>query len=265
MSPRLKKRLDALKAQGRAGFVPFVMAGDPSVEAAADILRALPAHGADIIELGVPFSDPMADGPVIQAAAIRALEAGCRIDTVFKLVRDFRATDADTPIVLMGYFNPIFSRGVERFMREAHEAGADALIIVDLPTEELTEAQPQATAHQLDVIRLIAPTSLDTRLSLLANGASGFLYYIAVKGVTGDKSADYGALAGDVARIRAASALPIAVGFGIKTAEDVKKVAESADLVVVGSRIVSAIAESPTHPVQAVLEQCKILSGGLGK
>lgn len=265
MSARLMQRLADLKAQKRAGFVPFVMAGDPSVELTAEILKALPEHGADIIELGMPFSDPMADGPTIQAAAIRALDAHTHMDDVLNLVRQFRKHDDRTPIVLMGYYNPIFHRTVDRFMLEASTSGVDALIIVDLPIEEQEEVLDHANANQIAMIQLIAPTSLATRLPRLAAKAKAFVYYIAVKGITGDKSADYDALSGDISAIRAHCDLPIAVGFGIKTPHDVARVSQNADLVVVGSAIVAECEGDPISCVERVLERCKTLADGIHK
>lgn len=262
MSKRLNNKLAALKVENRAGFIPFIMAGDPSPAATLDILKELPSHGADIIELGVPFSDPMADGPTIQSAAIRALEAGTKLNDIFDMVRSFRQEDDTTPIILMGYFNPVFHRGVEQFMQDASAAGVDGLIIVDLPAEELSEALPAASKHGIDIIRLIAPTSLEDRLDTLCHDASGFVYYIAVKGITGDKSADYGALTGEVVAIRNHTDLPVAIGFGIKSADDVRTVAQISDLVVVGSAIVKEMEQADNTLKERVLSRCAALTDG---
>lgn len=263
MSVRLTEKLATLKAQNRAGFVPFIMAGDPTLDHTAAILKELPAHGADLIELGMPFSDPMADGPTIQAAAIRSLANHTTLEQVLTLVEAFRSADQTTPIILMGYYNPVFHYGVARFMQRAAACGVDALIIVDLPAEELHEALPHARAHHIDLIALIAPTSLATRLDVLGAHASGFVYYIAVKGITGDKSADYSALSADIATIRSHISLPIAVGFGIKTSEDVSRVSAYADLVVVGSRIVAECESDADSMVERVLRCCQSLASGI--
>ncbi len=267
MSARLKAKLASLKSENRAGFVPFIMAGDPDITTSAAILAELPQHGADIIEIGVPFSDPMADGPTIQAAAIRALAAGTKIAQIFDMVREFRTRNTDTPIILMGYYNPILHRGVENFMQQAASAGVDALIIVDLPTEELSAILPSTQQHGIDIICLVAPTSLQDRLPLITAHATGFLYYITIKGITGTASADYTALEQDIAIIRKQSALPIAVGFGIKSPADVATVSCFADLVVVGSAIVSIVASHAQGErdmlVQEVLSHCEALASGI--
>ena len=263
MSARLTAKLAALKSQKRAGFVPFIMAGDPTLQHTAALLGELPSHGADMIELGMPFSDPMADGPTIQSAAIRSLASHTKLDQILSLVESFRTTNQDTPVILMGYYNPVFHYGVARFMQRAAACGVDALIIVDLPAEELNEALPHARGNAIDLISLIAPTSLATRLDLLAQQASGFVYYIAVKGITGDKSADYQTLGADVSKIRQHIPLPVAVGFGIKTPEDVAQVSACADLVVVGSRIVSECESAPESVVKRVLSCCQSLAGGI--
>ncbi|MCI5049474.1 MAG: tryptophan synthase subunit alpha [Rickettsiales bacterium] len=265
MNVRLAKRLAHLEEAGRSGFVPFIMAGDPDVKATESILTQLPRHGADIIELGMPFSDPMADGPTIQAAAQRALKNEFKTDQLFQLIKDFRETDNDTPIILMGYFNTVFKRGVERFMQDASTAGADGLIIVDIPIEERAEIQEAAAEFDIDIITLIAPTSLESRLEKMADYAEGFVYYIAVKGITGDKSADMGELANDIETLRKHIATPIAVGFGIKSREDVADVAKCADLVVVGSRIVQEMETNDDSMEERVLNTCKELSSGVRK
>ena len=254
MSVRLRTRLSALKAEGRAGFVPFIMAGDPSAAKTAEILQQLPKHGADVIELGMPFSDPTADGPTIQAAGLRALKAGYKLENLFTLVENFRAQDAETPIILMGYANPVFHYGVDAFMKRAAQAGADGFILVDIPAEERAPYMAAAKANDLSLIPLIAPTSLQDRLALNCDGADGFVYYISIKGITGTASADMGQLAEDIGKIRAKSDLPVAAGFGINTAQDVAGVSQLADLVVVGSAIVKA---------DDVLAKCRELAAGI--
>jgi tryptophan synthase alpha chain len=240
---RIAARFAGLKAENRAGLVVFVTAGDPDAEISAGILAGLPAAGADIIELGMPFSDPMADGPSIQAASLRALKSGQTLARTLAMVRDFRRGDRTTPLVLMGYYNPIYIYGVDRFVADAVDAGVDGLIVVDLPPEEDEEVRPQAARAGLAVIRIAAPTSDGARLAILANGASGFLYYASITGITGTKSAKVSSISDAVARIRRASRLPVAVGFGIKTPEQAAEVAAHADAVVVGSAVVDHIAE----------------------
>ncbi|MBM3525684.1 MAG: tryptophan synthase subunit alpha [Alphaproteobacteria bacterium] len=240
----MQPRFEALKRDGRAGLVTYIMAGDPDAETTARILEGLPAAGADVIELGMPFSDPMADGPAIQAAGLRALAAGMTLKGTLALVRGFRAKDTATPIVLMGYFNVVFAYGIEAFMRDARAAGVDGLIIVDLPPEESLEATPQAKANGLDLIRLATPTSDDRRLPKVLEGASGFLYYVSILGVTGTRSIDDRAVADAVARLRRHTSLPIAVGFGIKNAASAAAIARVADAAVVGTALVQAIAGS---------------------
>jgi tryptophan synthase alpha chain len=239
---RIARRFEALKAEGRAGFVTFITAGDPNLETSAAILKGLPAAGADIVELGMPFTDPMADGPAIQHASQRALAAGQTMDRTLAMVRDFRKGDNDTPIVLMGYYNPIYIRGAERFSHQAAEAGVDGLIVVDLPPEEDAELRDPAAAAGIDLVRLTAPTSDEKRLPVLAAGASGFIYHVSVAGVTGAKAAAEGSVAADMARIRRFSSLPVAVGFGIRTPDQAASVARVADAAVVGSAIVERIA-----------------------
>ncbi|MBV8799713.1 MAG: tryptophan synthase subunit alpha [Alphaproteobacteria bacterium] len=240
---RIARRFAELKRAGRSAFVPFVTAGDPDAATSAAILKQLPSSGADLIELGVPFSDPMADGPAIQASSLRALNAGMTVPGVFELVRAFRRSDKDTPIVLMGYFNPIHRYDTSCFVKEAAEAGVDGLIVVDLPPEEDEVLRGPACDRDLDIIRLATPTSHDERLAVILNGASGFLYYVSVSGVTGTKALAEEEVRGAVARVKAKTDLPVAVGFGIKTAEQAQAVAGFADAVVVGSAIVTCIAE----------------------
>ena len=243
---RIAARFAALKREGRAGLVTYVMAGDPDPGTTAAILEGLPGAGADVIELGMPFSDPMADGPAIQAAGLRALAGGMTLKATLALVRGFRTGDDTTPVVLMGYFNVVFNYGVDAFMRDAKTAGVDGVIIVDLPPEEANEAAPQARANGLDLIRLATPTSDDARLPRVLEGASGFLYYVSILGITGTRSVDDRAVSHAVALLRRHTQLPIAVGFGIKTPEAAAAIARSADGVVVGTAIVQAIAGSLT-------------------
>lgn len=244
MSDRLAKRFADCAAEGRAALVTFVTAGDPTIEDSGRVLRALVAGGADVVELGMPFTDPMADGPAIQAGNLRALGAGASLRQLIAMVRDFRREDQATPIVLMGYFNPIFIYGVERFAKDAAEAGIDGTIIVDLPPEEDEEIGPALRAQGLHFVRLATPTTDDARLPAVLNGASGFLYYVSVAGVTGTRSAEGASVTDAVKRLKAATTLPVAVGFGIKTPEQAAAVARAADGVVVGSAIVSLIGEA---------------------
>lgn len=244
MSDRLSTRFAACAAQGRAALVTFVTCGDPDLATSAQILAALPAAGADVIEIGMPFTDPMADGPAIQRGNIRSLGGGTTLKALLAMVREFRASDDATPVVLMGYFNPILSFGPERFAAEAKAAGIDGCIVVDLPPEEAAELTPALTTHGLHLVRLATPTTDAARLPAVLNGASGFLYYVSVAGVTGAGSAQAGDVAAAVARLKAATSLPIAVGFGVRTPEQAAAVARSADAVVVGSAIVDAIGDA---------------------
>lgn len=241
-------RIDAAfakaKAENRAAFIPFIMAGDPSPETSQALLNALPDAGADIIEIGIPFSDPMADGPVIQEAGLRALAAGMTLKKVLAMIARFRATHKDTPIVLMGYLNPVYVYGYEAFATDAAKAGVDGIILVDAPPEEANEIEPLLSSHGIALVRLIAPTSVPGRLPLLTQGAKGYLYYISITGITGAGSATPDAIKGNIAEIRKATKLPVCVGFGIKTSGDVKSFAGLADGVVVGSAIVKKIAET---------------------
>ncbi len=238
---RIATRFAELKKQNRAGFVAFITAGDPNLETSFEILKGLPAAGADVIELGMPFTDPMADGPAIQAASLRALKAGQTMKKTLDIVRRFRATDTTTPIVLMGYYNPIYAYGGETFCKDAHAAGVDGLIIVDLSPEEDPELRPHAKAAGLDIIRLSTPTTDAKRLPAVLDGATGFLYYVSITGVTGSKEIDAEAVAKALKPLKAATSLPVAVGFGIKTEADAKAVARVADAAVVGSALVTEI------------------------
>ncbi len=242
MTTRIETAFARLKTENRAALIPFIMGGDPSLDTTAKLLAALPAAGADLIEIGMPFSDPMADGPVIQLAGWRALDAGANVIKIIALVADFRKTNTETPIILMGYFNPVYRYGCEAFCNDAVKAGVDGIILVDLPPEEEQEMRPFLDSSGLKLIRLIAPTSGDDRLELLSKSATGFIYYISITGITGAKTADTGSLSTKVAHLRQFSKLPVAVGFGIKTAQAVADVAPIADAIVVGSALVDVIA-----------------------
>jgi tryptophan synthase alpha chain len=241
---RIAARFADLAAQGRAGLVTFVTAADPDIETSLRILEGLPEAGADVIELGMPFTDPMADGPAIQAASRRALAAGGSIDATLSLVRRFREGDDTTPVVLMGYYNPIYHRGVAPFLTEAIAAGVDGLIVVDLPPEEDDELCVPAREAGLDFIRLATPTTDDARLPAVLENTAGFLYYVAIAGITGTRSAAGEDVGRAVTRLKAATALPVAVGFGVRTPEQAAEIARVADGVVVGSAIVETIADA---------------------
>ncbi|MBW7920691.1 MAG: tryptophan synthase subunit alpha [Rubellimicrobium sp.] len=260
MATRIEARFAALKAEGRKAFVSYIMAGDPDFATSREIVLGLPAAGVDVIELGVPFTDPMADGPTIQAAGQRALAAGQTLERTLDLVRALRAVDDATPVVLMGYYNPIHSRGVDRFLAEAKAAGVDGLLIVDLPPEEDSELCLPALAAGLDFIRLATPTTDDARLPKVLSNSSGFVYYVSITGITGAAAAQAGDVAPEVARIKAASDLPAVVGFGIRTPEAARDIAAVADGCVVGSAIVSEIAAG--RSVAEVLAYVKALAEG---
>ncbi len=244
MTTRMEKRFALCKAEGRAALVTFLMAGDPDPKTSLDLIKALPQAGADVIEIGMPFTDPMADGPSIQAAGLRALAAGMSLTKTLDLVRAFRKADTDTPIVLMGYFNPIYVRGVEKFLGEAKEAGVDGLIVVDLPPEEDDELCLPALAAGLHFIRLATPTTDDKRLPTVLTNTSGFLYYVSITGITGAATPDYSKVAQAVHRIKAQTQLPVAVGFGVKNAQTAASLAAHADGVVVGSALIDALKNS---------------------
>ncbi|WP_316015437.1 tryptophan synthase subunit alpha [Roseobacter sp. HKCCA0434] len=239
---RIDARFAELSREGRTAFVSFIMAGDPSPEASAEVLAGLPGAGVDVIEIGMPFTDPMADGPAIQLAGQRALEAGMTLDKTLDMVRTFRQGDDTTPIVLMGYYNPIFSKGVERFLAEASESGADGLIVVDLPPEEDAELCIPAQEAGLNFIRLATPTTNDKRLPTVLQNTSGFVYYVSITGITGSAEANAASVGPEIARIKSATDLPVCVGFGIKTPEAAAEMAKVADGVVVGSAIVERLA-----------------------
>ena len=237
---RIANRFDLLKKEGRSGLVAFLTAGDPNFEISLQTLRELPASGADVIELGMPFSDPMADGPAIQASSQRALKAGINLKKIFSIVEIFRAEDAETPIVLMGYYNPIYIYGIERFVSDAEAAGVDGLIIVDLPPEE-PEMLNVIENSRIQFIYLVTPTTNDERLPKVLKHASGFIYYVSVTGITGTKTASSEHVEIALSRIRRYTDLPIAVGFGIKTPEQAAKIAQYANAAVVGSELVSRV------------------------
>ncbi len=241
---RIEARFADLKAQGRAALVTFVTAGDPGYDTSLELLRALPGAGADVIELGMPFTDPMADGPAIQASSLRALGAGQNMVKTLKLVSEFRESDNDTPIVLMGYYNPIYIYGVDRFIADAKAAGVDGLIVVDLPPEEDHELCIPALDKGLNFIRLATPTTDDKRLPKVLTNTSGFVYYVSVTGITGSKAPDISRVNEAVSRIKRHTDLPVAVGFGVRTAEQAAGIASGADGVVVGSALVNTIRES---------------------
>ncbi|WP_046652551.1 tryptophan synthase subunit alpha [Brevundimonas diminuta] len=260
---RIDARFAKLKAEGRAGFVPYVMTGDPSRDEALEILKGLPAAGADLIELGLAFSDPMAEGPPIQRAALRGLKAGMTLRGTLDLVADFRKVDQDTPLILMGYLNPVESYGYEIFARDAAEAGVDGIIVVDCPPEEAAPLLAALKAADLSLIRLATPTSDDERLKVIAEGTSGFVYYVSVAGVTGVKEAVAADVAPAVERVRRAAGLPVAVGFGVKTPERAAEIARVADAVVAGSVFVDEVAaalEANEPAVPRVLAKVKALA-----
>jgi tryptophan synthase alpha chain len=267
---RIERRFADLRQAGRAGLVAYLTAGDPDPETSTKLFRGLAAAGADLIEIGMPFSDPMADGPAIQRAGQRALKAGMRLRETLALVRRQRRDDDATPIVLMGYFNPIYRYGVETFARDAVEAGVDGVILVDLPPEEDAELLVPARAAGLEIIRLATPTSDHRRLPDIVEGAGGFLYYVAIAGITGTGSADTNEVAAAIARLRRFTSLPIAVGFGIKNPQQAAAVARAADAAVVGSALVERLAahlapDGSAGPglVEAVLGDVRALANGV--
>ncbi|WP_263143685.1 tryptophan synthase subunit alpha [Pseudomonas sp. RIT-PI-AD] len=262
---RLQSRFAELKQEGRAALVTFVTAGDPDCATSLAILKGLPGAGADVIELGMPFTDPMADGPAIQLANIRALAGRQDLAKTLRMVREFREGEQRTPLVLMGYFNPIHKYGVERFIADAKAAGVDGLIVVDLPPEHNRDLCDPAQAAGLDFIRLTTPTTDDKRLPKVLNGSSGFVYYVSVAGVTGAGSATLEHVEQAVARLKRHTDLPIAIGFGIRTPDHAATIARLADGVVVGSALIDRIAQAatPAQAVQDVLDLCSALSEGV--
>jgi tryptophan synthase alpha chain len=270
MTLRLDRRFAELKAEGRAGLVTFTMAGDPDHDATLAILRALPKAGADVIELGMPFTDPMADGPAIQAAGLRALQGGQRMTKTLAMVAEFRKEDDATPVVLMGYYNPIYIYGVARFLTDATTAGVDGLIVVDLPPEEDAELCLPALNAGLNFIRLATPTTDDKRLPSVLKNTSGFVYYVSITGITGSATPDPGRVSAAVARIKRHTQLPVAVGFGVRTADQAAAIARGADAVVVGSALVDVIkgsldtsGKATASTTSAVSELVKQLAAGV--
>ena len=244
MSTRIEKRFAKLKADGRAALITFTMAGDPDTATSLEVIKALPKAGADMIEIGMPFTDPMADGPAIQAAGVRALAAGQTLAKTIQMVRDFRKGDDDTPIVLMGYYNPIYIYGVDKFLTDAKSAGVDGLIVVDLPPEEDDELCIPALKSGLNFIRLATPTTDDKRLPAVLNNTSGFVYYVSITGITGSAAPEPAKVAAAVGRIKRHTKLPVAVGFGVRDAASARAIAEGADGVVVGSALVEVVRKS---------------------
>ena len=257
---RIDAKFEALRARGQKAFVTYIMAGDPDYGTSLEVMKGLPGAGVDIIEIGLPFTDPMADGPTIQLAGQRALEGGQTLEKTLQIVRDFREGDDTTPIVMMGYYNPIYSRGVDRFLVDAKDAGIDGLIVVDLPPEEDEELCIPAQAAGLNFIRLATPTTDDKRLPKVLQNTSGFVYYVSITGITGAANAVAGDVGPEVARMKAQTDLPIIVGFGIKTPENSRDIAKVADGAVVGSAIVERIARGDS--ADSVLAFVKSLADG---
>jgi tryptophan synthase alpha chain len=267
---RIAARFAALKREGRAGLIPFVEACDPDRATTEALLAGFPGAGADLIEIGMPFTDPMADGPTIQRAGQRGLKGGATLGVVLDIVRGFRAKDDATPIVLMGYYNPILAYGVERFCEDAATAGVDGLIVVDLPPEEAEELAVPAGKTALDLIRLVAPTTHPERLKVVLQGAGGFVYYVSITGITGTRTAAEEHLAEAIPRVRAATSLPVAVGFGVRTPEHAATVARHADAAVVASALIDALAANLDEAgrlkpgtVETVLDQVRALAAGV--
>jgi tryptophan synthase alpha chain len=267
---RIATRFAALKQEGRGALIPFLEAWDPDGATSMALLRGMPAAGADLIEIGMPFTDPMADGPIIQAAGKRALKAGVKLARVLAMVRDFRTEDDATPIILMGYLNPVLSYGIERFCADAAAAGVDGLIIVDLPTEEADILLPYATTRGIDVIRLVAPTTDDVRLPHVLEGSSGFVYYVSITGITGTRAASTEDLEHAIPRIRKVTDLPIAIGFGVRSPAQAAAAARIADAAVVASALIDTLAanldeagKAKPDAVRKVLDQVRALAEGV--
>ena len=270
MTQRIEARFEQCRQEGRAALVTYVMAGDPDPETSLEILKSLPAAGADIVEFGLPFTDPMADGPAIQAAGLRALKGGQDLAGTLALIRRFRAGDQTTPVILMGYYNPIYVYGVERFLADAREAGVDGLIVVDLPPEEDEELCLPALRAGLAFIRLATPTTDDKRLPAVLANTAGFVYYVSITGITGAATPDFGKVATAVERIKRHTPLPVVVGFGVKSGAHAAAVAQGADGVVVGSALIEALKGSldpedraTSHTMEAVTTLVKELSNGV--
>jgi tryptophan synthase alpha chain len=269
---RIERRFASLKSANRGGFVTFITAGDPNYELSLDLLRQLPSAGADVIELGMPFTDPMADGPAIQASSLRALRNGMSLRKTLRLVAEFRKGDGETPIILMGYYNPIYSYGVPAFLKDAKEAGVDGLIVVDLPPEEDEELCIPALKAGLNFIRLATPTTDDKRLPTVLRNTSGFVYYVSIAGITGTRSAANADVSAAVARLKRHTDLPVAVGFGIKSADQAAAIAKVADAAVVGSALVSRIAghvgadgSASPKAISDTLDLVRDLAAGVGR
>ncbi len=267
---RIAARFALLKEQDRGGLIPFIEAWDPDAATSMALLRGLPGAGADLIEIGCAFTDPMADGPTIQAAGKRALAAGATLGRTLAMVRDFRREDAATPVILMGYLNPILSYGPERFCVDAASAGVDGLIVVDLPSEEADLLVPHAAAADIDIIRLVAPTTDPTRLPKVLEGSSGFVYYVSITGITGTRSATADELAAALPRVRAATGLPVAIGFGVRSPEQAAEAVRVADAAVVASVLIETLAASldaqgraGPGTVRRVLDQVRALADGV--
>jgi len=267
---RIAARFAALKREGRGALIPFLEAYDPDADTSMAILRGMPAAGADLIEIGMPFTDPMADGPTIQAAGLRGLKAGATLARTLAMVQDFRLDDADTPVILMGYLNPIASYGPQRFCEHAAAAGVDGVIVVDLPTEEAHLLAGHAHANKLDIIRLVAPTTDDARLPLVLQGSSGFVYYVSITGITGTRSASVADLAAAIPRVRAVTDLPIAIGFGVRTPAQAAEAVQVADAAVVASALIETLAASldaegraAPDTAKRVLDQVRVLADGV--
>jgi len=264
---RIAARFAALRAEGRGALIPFLEAWDPDSATSMALLRGMPGAGADLIEIGCPFTDPMADGPTVQRASIRALKAGAAMTHTLAMVREFRREDNETPIILMGYLNPIDSYGIERFTIDAAAAGVDGLIVVDLPSEEADLLLPFASAQGLDVIRLVAPTTDDARMPLVLNGSSGFVYYVSITGVTGTRTASAEQLAAAIPRVRAVTDLPIAIGFGVRTPAQAAEAVRQGDAAVVASALLDTLSASldehgraGPNTVRLVLDQVRELA-----
>ncbi len=267
---RIAARFAALKSEGRGALIPFLEAYDPDPATSTAILRGMPDAGADLIEIGMPFTDPMADGPTVQAGGLRGLKAGATLARTLAMVEDFRTADQETPLILMGYLNPIASYGPERFCRAAAAAGVDGLIVVDLPTEEADMLAPHAAANGIDIIRLVAPTTDEKRLPLVLEGSSGFVYYVSITGITGTSSATAESLAAALPRIRRATDLPVAIGFGVRTPSQAAEAVRVADAAVVGSALMDTLASSldaeghaAPDTAERVLNQIRELAAGV--